>query len=56
MCGDKRVYINFYGPIEFGIVQGFMQLCNNLRMHGANSLYFLLASPGGDITAGNTTV
>ena len=48
----KRVYINFYGPIEFGIVQGFMHLCNNLRSHGATSLYFLFASPGGDITAG----
>ena len=48
----KDVYINFYGPIEFNIAQGLMDLCFRLVSQGAKSLYFLLASPGGEINTG----
>ena len=49
---SRDVYINFYGPIEFNIAQGLMDLCCRLVSQGAKSLYFLLASPGGEINTG----
>lgn len=49
---EGNVYINFFGPIDFQIAQGLMTLCHQLVSQGARSLYFLFASPGGEVNTG----
>ena len=49
---DKDVYIDLCVPIEKNISINLMQLCYNLHLNNAKSLYFLLNSPGGRISNG----
>lgn len=50
---EKIIYINYVDDISLPKVKGLMGVCNDLvAQHKPDKLYFLLASPGGDVNAG----
>lgn len=50
---DKTFYINFFAGIDPNVVNAIMGLCSNLQQQKrADHLYFMLASPGGDVRSG----
>ena len=53
MTNNKTVYISFYDDINVVKVNKFIQFCTEVcRVHNPSELYFLIASPGGDVDSG----
>jgi ATP-dependent Clp protease protease subunit len=50
---EKIIYINFNDEIDREIVKVFMDYCvRKISEHKPDVIYFLLASPGGEVSAG----
>jgi len=50
---EKIIYINFNDEIEKEIVKNFMDYCvRKINEHRPKAIYFLFASPGGEVAAG----
>ena len=47
-------YINFHAPINTVTVQNLMAAISQKLMAGTNEFYFLLSTPGGEVTSGLT--
>ncbi|MEO8590362.1 MAG: ATP-dependent Clp protease proteolytic subunit [Flavobacteriales bacterium] len=49
----KTVYITFVGGIDKPLVNKFITFCTNaVNEHKPDELYFMIASPGGDVDSG----